>query len=478
MVGDRAVTKRGTTLLGACVLAAVLTGVLLQASPVGALSNVREEGAALELQLSVQTPGSVARATFSGVGRERVFVSFSPHSFGSGCLETASVTVFAPDARVVASKRALCAAGDFLDTFALPVSGSYEVVIDPAGERTGSVTATIFSVPPDVELAPYDGLYALGDSFTFTISTPGQNAALYIDLVPGTYVLIRIGKNTISAGCRQAVSARVVDPVGRLSVKKTPLCFPRQEFALRARQDGIYELELDPPAARTGRLAVTLYLDQPDVFPEGPFAEQFFVAGTGSYRLNLTALYRRGIARIWVEKTRTGTTASSSLCRRRCPRVRTLRTSVDTRPLREGLHEYRALAKGPDGRRGDAESLRIYVDRTPPRPPRGFRVRTYDPQTQTAAVVWEEGPDPGGAGAAGYGYRLRVDGGRWSPWRGADVPYVEVAPAPPGTVIDLKVREYDGVRRRSSTVQARVRVTGSEPPPEEDARAANHRVTR
>ncbi len=256
----------------------------------------------------------------------------------------------------------------------------------------------------------------------------------------------------------------------RSSAEKTPLCTGRETIAFEATGDGVHTLTLDSPAAQTAPVAVTLFLDEPEVVAGGEFVEvTYFINGSRSSELVVEAAYRRGVARVWVRRQGAGIVASSALCRRRCPAERKLRKTIDTRRLGEGRHQYAVEAVGSDGRRSDIETWEIYVDRTPPRPPKNFRVVNYAPVTRNAGVFWDEGVDPGGplaSGAGGHHFRLRREGGSWSPWRYTDVPYLFVKGVVVGSVLDLRVRQHHGATSTSRIAEARVRVTGSEPPPE------------
>ena len=92
---------------------------------------------------------------------------------------------------------------------------------------------------------------------------------------------------------------------------------------------------------------------------------------------------------------------------------------------------------------------------------------------RTAVVVWDEGSDPDlrdgtpGAGTYGHEYRLRGEDGSWSQWREADPLAVAIGGISPGGILALRVREYDGATNQSRIAEATLRVTGSEPLPED-----------
>lgn len=327
------------------------------------------------------------------------------------------------------------------------------------------------SAPPVLERNA-EFLHPFGERFSFLLRVPGQRAELSVDLVPGTRVLFRFVGNTIATGCARPVVASLVGPHGRLW-SKTRLCTGRETITFRATKDGLHYLRVDPPAGRTGGIVVVLYLDQPEVEAGGPFEDLTFINGSRSYRLSAAAAYRKGIARVWVREAGAATLLSSSRCRSRCPVRRTLRAMIDTRRLGEGEHEFHAEAMGSDGRSSGVEAWRVVVDRTPPRPPKNFRLESYDAVQRTAVVVWDEGSDPElrdgtpGAGSYGHDYRLRAEDGSWSRWRQADAGTLAIGGILPGRLIELRVREYDGARNVSRIAEAGLRVTGSEPRPED-----------
>jgi hypothetical protein len=122
--------------------------------------------------VTTTAPGQSARVSFSGTANGRFawkLVSFGPDY----C--PVKVSVLKPDGSTLTSNQ--CASdGDFFDTKTLPTTGTYKIVIDPQGTRTGTAQLLLYAVPADVVIA-------LGGS-AVTL-TPGQNAYLSFTATSG-----------------------------------------------------------------------------------------------------------------------------------------------------------------------------------------------------------------------------------------------------------------------------------------------------
>jgi hypothetical protein len=216
---------------------------------------------------------------------------------------------------------------------------------------------------------------------------------------------------------------------------------------------------------------VTLYLDEPEVTPGGALYEDVvYVNGTQSYSANVSAHFPNGVNRAWLERTGVGEIATSATCTAgpgACPQDVEAATSVDTVPLSEGGYEFVAKAVGSAGQASDVETWQIYVDRTAPAAPAGFRIETYDGVNGTATLAWDEGADPDlpdgsdGAGAASYDYRYRIDAQTWSAWLSTENSSAVVTVAP-GSSLDVEGREVDGAGNTSAVGSASLAVSGSE----------------
>ena len=91
----------------------------------------------------------------------------------NSCVSTNGyLSVLKPDGSTLATDR-LCKPNVFLDTLVLPADGTYTVLLDPHGTKTGSFTVRLYTwCRCDRDDRPG------GPSVPVTLSTPGQNARL------------------------------------------------------------------------------------------------------------------------------------------------------------------------------------------------------------------------------------------------------------------------------------------------------------
>jgi hypothetical protein len=65
-------------------------------------------------------------------------------------------------------------AGSFIDATALPATGTYTIAVDPQGAVMGSLTLTVYAVPPDATATVTPGGAGVG----IANAVPGQNMRL------------------------------------------------------------------------------------------------------------------------------------------------------------------------------------------------------------------------------------------------------------------------------------------------------------
>jgi len=201
--------------------------------------------------VTTTVPGQNARLTFSGTAGQRVslYVDTSMRT---------NVYVYNPDGTTLGTV-VVNPGGTtppFMDTKTLPATGTYTILVDPVLDRTGSVTLTLYDVPPDVT-----GTLTFGTPFTVTITTPGQNAQLTFSGTAGQRVSLKLGSTAI-----RITNVTVTNPDGTTLVAADAGTGEKlAPDATTLAQTGTYTVRLDPSGADTGSREVTLYDVPPDV---------------------------------------------------------------------------------------------------------------------------------------------------------------------------------------------------------------------
>jgi hypothetical protein len=197
--------------------------------------------------VSIAVPGQAARLTFAGTVGQRVSLEVS----GSCC--TAAVSILKPDGTALVSMTVF-GANAFLDAQALPSTGTYTIVYDPQGSATGSATFELYDVPPDVT-----GTLTAGTPLPIALATPGQNARLTFDGTAGRRVSVELSSVTIGSTLG-GTKVSLLKPDGSILV--APVTVGTNGASLGPVSlpvDGTYAVVVDPQAANTGSMTVTLH---------------------------------------------------------------------------------------------------------------------------------------------------------------------------------------------------------------------------
>ena len=135
------------------------------------------------------------------------------------------------------------------------MTGTYTILVDPQTTNTGSVTLTLYDVPPDVTGTLTPG----GPPLTVTTTTPGQNAQPTINATTGQRVYLKVTGVALSGGANNWVNVLVKRPDGTTQVSDTFSSsggfIDTQTLAL----DGAYTVLVDPWTTSTGSATLTLY---------------------------------------------------------------------------------------------------------------------------------------------------------------------------------------------------------------------------
>src|SRR6266508_2886436 len=212
--------------------------------PPDAAGAIVPSGAALTVTAS--TPGQNPRVSFDGQAGQRVSLKLSAVTISGSY-----VSILKPDGNPLGSNTYVGSAGAFVDTRTLPVAGSYTILVDPLGSATGSMTLSLYDVPPDAAGA----IVPSGAALTVTAGTPGQNPRVSFDGQAGQRVSLKLSAVTIS-GSYVSILKPDGNPLGSNTYVGSAGAFVDTRTLPVA---GSYTILVDPQAAATGNATLTLY---------------------------------------------------------------------------------------------------------------------------------------------------------------------------------------------------------------------------
>jgi hypothetical protein len=201
------------------------------------------------VSLTFTAPYQNGRVTFSGTAGERVSlkIAFAP----TACC-TVNVSIYTPSGSRLVAPVAVASGENFIDGTTLPTTGTYTILVDPYQTATGTVTLTLYELPPDVAASATIG----GPPVTVTTTAAGQNARVTFTGTAGDGVIVKLGPGNC---CTVAVS--VLKPDGTTLVSPTTVGPSGGSLYTRLPVTGTYTLVLDYFGTSVGSVTVQLVLD-------------------------------------------------------------------------------------------------------------------------------------------------------------------------------------------------------------------------
>lgn len=198
------------------------------------------DGAAVPLSLT--KAGQTARYTFSGTSGQWLSLGLT-----SVTISSSTITLLKPDGTQLASTTVGTSGGGLEPPSTLPTTGTYSIVVDPAGTNTGTITLTLMSY--------LSGTLSLdGTATVSTISSIGQNARYTFTGTAGQWVSLGMTNVTLTLATitlwkpdgTQWTSTSVGTSGGSLDA---PTALPTT---------GTYTVTVNPAAQYTGNITLTL----------------------------------------------------------------------------------------------------------------------------------------------------------------------------------------------------------------------------
>jgi RHS repeat-associated protein len=204
-------------------------------------------------------PGQNATATFQGASQQRVFVYFSNDSLSAGCNDTVDVFIKGtapPPGGFQTPVRGICQipSSDYIDTITLPANDTYTLSVNPTKWLTGSITATIYDVPPDATASLTIG----GPSQNLTIPVRGQGGKVAFSGTAGQPVKITFTNITLTQSCTYSPTVRIVNDADGATVgNPSSFCIPGDSITRTLPATGSYSLMVDPNGGQVGSVTLT-----------------------------------------------------------------------------------------------------------------------------------------------------------------------------------------------------------------------------
>src|SRR6478736_6542949 len=221
--------------------------------------------------------GQNALFTFSGVAGRRVSLGVSSTFY---LLKT---SILNPDGTLLAGPGYTGAGSSFVDAATLKQTGTYTVVADPQDVGTGSVSYTLYDVPPD----PAATTSVAAPPVTLTTTVPGQNASVTFPGATGQSVSV-----SYSTSGMAATSVTLVSPSGATIAYGSGGCID----ALALPAGGTYTIRIDPQGAAVGSATVQVLGVPVDLTgsalpqtrldvraPDGSTFATFYVSSSGGF---------------------------------------------------------------------------------------------------------------------------------------------------------------------------------------------------
>src|SRR5262245_11924476 len=209
--------------------------------------------------VTISAANKIGLLTFDGTAGQRVSLMASSVTITNG-----SMGLLKPDNVSLASV-GFTTLGGFMDVQVLPATGTYTILINPNATYVGSLTTTLYDVPPDVAGSIVPG----GDAVPVTVTTPGQNVRLTFAGTIGQRVSLKAGTSTITSG-----TLAVLKPDGTTLASAGLSGTGSFVGAATLPESGTYTVLLNPTGAYIGGTSLTLYDVPADVtgpiVPGGP----------------------------------------------------------------------------------------------------------------------------------------------------------------------------------------------------------------
>jgi YD repeat-containing protein len=211
------------------------------------------------LTVGTTFPGQRVNVAFNGTAGQRVSLKMSGITITGDI--SLSLSILKPDGSALAGLSFVTSGGGFIDVQTLPVSGTYRIIIDPAGVAVASGTLTLYDVPSDTTT----GITAGGAAVVVTTTVPGQSAKMTFAGTSGQRVGAAITDATLTGSISNNwADVALIKPDGTTLTTLSNVGASGFMGPSSLPTSGTYTLSYHPTNGAAGSATFTLYDVPPD----------------------------------------------------------------------------------------------------------------------------------------------------------------------------------------------------------------------
>jgi subtilisin family serine protease len=215
--------------------------------PPDVVGSITAGGAPVNITLT--TPGQNALLTFSGISGRRIsLIAWNV------ALQGSYITILDPNGGNVVNRMLVTTSGAFVEPRALPVTGTYAIVVDGQSAYTGSLSLTLYDVPPDVTGTLVPG----GAPLSVSLTAPGQNARVTFSGTAGRHTTVTLSGVTIGTSSCCSAKVSIVKPDNSNLVAPTYFGRSGKTLVVDLPVAGTYTIVVDPQSTSTGGATITV----------------------------------------------------------------------------------------------------------------------------------------------------------------------------------------------------------------------------
>ncbi len=221
--------------------------------PADVTAPITPEGPPVTVTTTVS--GQNALLTFTGAVSQRISLKMTGVTIGTSTCCSVRVSILNPDSSALVVPTFFGTNGGFIDVQTLPANGTYTILVDPQSIDTGSMTLTLYDVPPDTTTSITPG----GSPVTVTATVPGQNAKATFNGSAGQRISLQMTGVTIGTSTCCSVRVSILKPDGSTLVAPTLFGTSGGFFDVQTLPaTGLYTILVDPQSSDTGSMTLTL----------------------------------------------------------------------------------------------------------------------------------------------------------------------------------------------------------------------------